>query len=321
MDPVGLKLRSVQELSKQARAAAIERMPEKWREPTPMSRHFASLDLIRSPAMNEHFPGNLKLLCSHYRSIAEVCRRVEINRAQFNKYLGGQSVPTAHNLKRICDFFGVDEAEIAQPPQAFAQLIGVRRGDGGAARAAAPPPFTHFEHLRSQSSSSRLASHVGYYFEYYHSMSSPGHILRSLVHLHEEAGYFSYERTERLQRPDAPAEHVRCRYLGTAFHLQGKLFLVDYESLTSNEISQTVLTPSFKNRVTRLNGLKLGVSSNDQRVACCTRVVWDYLGPEIRRVSCYRQLGLYAADDPGIGADIREQLQRVKTDQGLFQIT
>ena len=33
--------------------------------------------------MAEYFGDNLKLLCSHYRSIAEVCRKLAINRAQF----------------------------------------------------------------------------------------------------------------------------------------------------------------------------------------------------------------------------------------------
>ncbi|PKL98696.1 MAG: Cro/Cl family transcriptional regulator, partial [Gammaproteobacteria bacterium HGW-Gammaproteobacteria-9] len=56
--------------------------------------------------MTSHLAENLKLLCSHYRSIAEVCRKLAINRAQFNKYLGGQSRPTPFNLKRIGDFFG-----------------------------------------------------------------------------------------------------------------------------------------------------------------------------------------------------------------------
>jgi transcriptional regulator with XRE-family HTH domain len=58
---------------------------------------------------------NLKLLCSHYRSIAEVCRKLTINRAQFNKYLSGQSRPTAYNLTRICDFFGVEAYELSRP--------------------------------------------------------------------------------------------------------------------------------------------------------------------------------------------------------------
>lgn len=40
--------------------------------------------------MNENFARNLRLLCSYYKSIAEVCRRLEINRAQFNRYLSGR---------------------------------------------------------------------------------------------------------------------------------------------------------------------------------------------------------------------------------------
>ncbi len=62
--------------------------------------------------MSQHLGPNLKLACSHYRSISEVCRQLSINRAQFNKYLSGQSQPTAYNLKRIGDFFGVEDYEL-----------------------------------------------------------------------------------------------------------------------------------------------------------------------------------------------------------------
>src|SRR3990167_1650933 len=78
--------------------------------------------------MSDYLGSNLKLLCSHYRSIAEVCRKLAINRAQFNKYLSGQSRPTAHNLKRICDFFGVEAYELNLPGEQFAHLIGARGG-------------------------------------------------------------------------------------------------------------------------------------------------------------------------------------------------
>jgi transcriptional regulator with XRE-family HTH domain len=63
------------------------------------------------------------LACSHYRSISEVCRQLSINRAQFNKYLSGQSRPTPYNLKRIGDFFGVEDYELNLPPEQFARLI------------------------------------------------------------------------------------------------------------------------------------------------------------------------------------------------------
>ncbi|MGH8465403.1 MAG: helix-turn-helix domain-containing protein, partial [Pseudomonas sp.] len=76
--------------------------------------------------MSEYLGINLKLACSHYRSISEVCRQLSINRAQFNKYLSGQSQPTAFNLKRIGDFFGVEDYELGLPPEQFARLIGAR---------------------------------------------------------------------------------------------------------------------------------------------------------------------------------------------------
>nr|HQV08363.1 helix-turn-helix transcriptional regulator [Thauera sp.] len=62
--------------------------------------------------MHEDFARNLRLLCSYYRSIAEVCRRLEVNRPQFNRYLSGRYRPSTNTLRRFCDFFGVDREEM-----------------------------------------------------------------------------------------------------------------------------------------------------------------------------------------------------------------
>ncbi|MCW3149263.1 helix-turn-helix domain-containing protein [Stutzerimonas stutzeri] len=273
--------------------------------------------------MYDHLGDNLKLLCSHYRSIAEVCRKLGINRAQFNKYLSGQSRPTAHNLKRICDFFGVEGYELGLPSEQFAQLIGLRRHDQERI-AASDPLLELFQPLRDNASN-QLARYCGYYFEYANCLSVPGHILLSLVHLREDRGSYVFERQERqeLSRADNPRAEdwvARCRYLGAAFYLQDRLFLIDYESLTGNEMSQTILIPSFKSRIGRLNGLKTGVSSGDRRTPACTRVVWEYLGSEINRVNAYRQVMLYAADDPRIDDDIRQRLAGAQIRDGLFEI-
>lgn len=271
--------------------------------------------------MSEHLGHNLKLLCSHYRSIAEVCRKLGLNRAQFNKYLSGQSRPTPYNLKRICDFFGVEEYELGLPAEQFAELVGARGGESDQP-AAGDPLLELLRPLRDHSSS--LARYCGYYFEYSNCMSVPGTVLLSLVHLWEEDGNFLFERQERQERSastDVQAEDwVRCRYLGAAFQLQDRLFLIDYESLTLNEMSQTILIPSYKSRITRLNGLKTGVSSGDRRNPACTRVVWEYLGSEINRISAYRQVRLYRPDDPRIDADIRQRLAVAPLRDGLFEI-
>ncbi|WP_282344076.1 MULTISPECIES: helix-turn-helix transcriptional regulator [Pseudomonas] len=270
--------------------------------------------------MSDSIGVNLKLLCSHYRSISEVCRKLAINRAQFNKYLNGQSRPTAYNLRRIGDFFGVEDYELGLPPEQFARLIGARGGDTPSTPSG-DPLYSLLQPLREQSAS--LARYCGYYFEYSNCMSVPGNILLSLVHLREERGTFLFERQERQERSassNLPAEDwVRCRYLGAAFHLQDRVFLIDYESLTLNEMSQTILIPSYKSRITRLNGIKTGVSSGDRRTPACTRVVWEFLGEEINRVSAYRQVMLYRPDDPRIDDDVRQRLAVGPVRDGLFE--
>ncbi|MBA1203113.1 XRE family transcriptional regulator [Pseudomonas capeferrum] len=269
--------------------------------------------------MSDHFATNLKLACSHYRSISEVCRQLTINRAQFNKYLSGQSRPTAYNLKRIGDFFGVEDYELSQPPEQFARLIGARIASEQPGQTS-DPISELFKPLHAQAGN--LSRYCGYYFEYSNCMSVPGSILVSLVHLREERGSFLFERQERQERSSATDLHaeVRCRYLGAAFQLQDRVFLIDYESLTLNEMSQTILIPSFKSRITRLNGLKTGVSSGDRRTPACTRVVWEFLGEEINRINAYRQVRLYRPDDPRIDDDVRERLSVGPLSNGLFEI-
>lgn len=269
--------------------------------------------------MGDHFAVNLKFACSHYRSISEVCRQLSINRAQFNKYLSGQSRPTAYNLKRIGDFFGVEDYELGLPHEQFARLIGARNPLAQAAQQSNPISEL-FKPLNDHVGN--LSRYCGYYFEYSNCMSVPGSILVSLVHLREERERYLFERQERQERSSASDPHaeVRCRYLGAAFQLQDRLFLVDYESLTLNEMSQTILIPSFKSRISRLNGLKIGVSSGDRRNPACTRVVWEYLGEEINRINAFRQVRLYRPDDPRIDDDIRDRLSAGVISNGLFEI-
>ncbi|WP_454869331.1 helix-turn-helix domain-containing protein [Pseudomonas farris] len=269
--------------------------------------------------MREFFPANLQQLCRHYRSIAEVCRKLEINRGQFNKYLSGHSLPAASNLKRICDFFGVEEYEIALPTDQFINLIGGRTSRLPLSMGMTAPRRA-MEHLQ-QRTSPQVRALTGYYHEYYYAMSDPGYIMCSLVHIHEKDGYVVYDRNERLQSNIPGVEDFEFyRYKGIVYYLQDRLFLIDYESLTSNEISQTILIPSFKSRITRLNGLKMGVSKCDHRAPVCSRVVWDFLGADINRDSAYRRVRLYRVDAEEIDDDLKARLSQTQIVDGLFQI-
>lgn len=56
-------------------------------------------------------------------SISEICRATGINRQQFNKYLAGNHAPSAQNLTRIADQFGVDTRLLGLPHDEFRQTI------------------------------------------------------------------------------------------------------------------------------------------------------------------------------------------------------
>jgi len=86
--------------------------------------------------MNEEpLTENLGYACSLYPSITHVCRRIGINRQQFNKYLAGRARPSRSNMRRICNFFGLTEAELlTEPPSLLllvAGLVQPRRQVGG----------------------------------------------------------------------------------------------------------------------------------------------------------------------------------------------
>jgi len=266
---------------------------------------------MNQPGMHEDLAQNLRLLCTYYKSIAEVCRRLNINRPQFNRYLSGQYKPSAGTLRRICEFFGVEVHEILLPHGQFERLVQVRPQHSPASEAEGSAISRRIEQL-TRAGSSGLERYLGYYFEYYLSMSAPGKLLRNLVCLEERDGQVVFQRTERMRpSPGEPACHNR--YQGVACLLTDRLFLIDHETLNHHEITQTILFPSFRNRISRLTGLKIGVSDNSERMPCCARVVYEYLGQEVRIRKALALCGLYDIEDPTIDRSI---LASVHNDMG-----
>ena len=253
--------------------------------------------------MNQDFRKNLRLLTDHYKSVAEVCRNLGINRSQFNKYLSGASNPSRHIFKTLCDFFGVEKHEFLMPHDEFEKLIRLRGASGS--NVAAYTPF--LDHLVRRSRSD-LSEYDGYYFEYSYSLTAPGFILRSLMQITTQGRATICYRLENMARPEQGDGRTRSRYRGLVFYLNDRIFLVDYDTLTRDEICHTILYPSFKSRLTRLSGLKLGVSSSKQREPLCTRVVLDGLGNKIEARNALRQCGLFEPGADEIDPEIHSMI-------------
>ncbi|MDR3483267.1 MAG: helix-turn-helix transcriptional regulator [Burkholderiaceae bacterium] len=227
-------------------------------------------------ASQVEFCENLRFACGYYRSVAEVCRKLEINRAQFNRYLNGSTTPSSFILQKICDFFGVEPTEIYLQRDQFRKLIEVRQNH----RPSYAPYVEHIERLQTLSQG-KFDRYLGYYFEYYNSMTVYGRVIRGLVKIFKEGDGVYYARYERFPQDANLGEDYRMKYLGCAFYLNDRIFLVDYESLSEGEITQTVLFPDYKKKLQRLSGLMLGVSSGNQRPIACARIVFEYLGANI----------------------------------------
>lgn len=252
---------------------------------------------------------NLRRLCGHYRSLAEVCRRIGMNRQQFNKYLAGATAPSPHSLKRICDFFGVEEAEITLPPQQFTTEVLQRP----LAHLPLTQPQIEVSRILEQMPDSReqLTRYCGYYYFYSRSPSSPNTIFRSLSVIFQEGGY-TYEKTvDRFLNPEqpqtGPGSYWKAR--GIVLHAGDRIFIHSVMVSQPYSASLAVLYPSHRGRLHLLSGLMLSVSSGPGRQAFASRIAYEYLGPKVDLRKVFRRCGVYDLDskqlNPAIVSRIR----------------
>ena len=75
-----------------------------------LKRRYESPAQIRSI-----FGENLKTLCRETGAVAAICRELDINRTQFNRYLSGESFPRPDILAKIWDRFSVDARILLEP--------------------------------------------------------------------------------------------------------------------------------------------------------------------------------------------------------------
>ncbi|MBO6604694.1 MAG: helix-turn-helix transcriptional regulator [Roseicyclus sp.] len=240
---------------------------------------------------------NLRFACSFSPSVSDICRKMGINRQQFTKYLSGAAFPSRHNLRRICDFLGVDEFEILMPHDQFRRILQLRPQRSGDA----PPVPEAIDTLlvQAQRQKGHLGRYLGYYYTYYASLSRPGFILRSLLHIYPWQDFVAYRRIERLNDGrDGPPDVYK--YRGLVLEVGDRLHMMDQETLTGSELTHTILFPVYRNRVSLLSGLTMGVSGADTRQPSAARIMLEYIGRNVEARESLRRCRLYGPDSPEI---------------------
>lgn len=255
--------------------------------------------------MSDNFSANLSILCSYMPSIAEACRKIGLNRQQFNKYLSGRTHPSRSNMRRICDFFGVTESEILFETAQFEQMITLRRkpviGDD------LDTPLRHLDRIYRQSQS--LDKYVGFYYRYFFSFGNKGLITRSLASIHEVDGKFYWKNVEILRDPESGRTSGINKYEGIVFYLADRIYVMEYETLGIRSITQMTLYPSHRQRLDRLLGIQTGGPTRRGRKPGASKVALEFLGSRIDPRKALERTGLFYPDADGMNEKLVELIR------------
>ena len=266
--------------------------------------------VIRMSKSSTAFVENLRFLCAHFSSVAEICRNLGINRQQFNKYLSGQSEPSLRNLKRITDFFGVDEYEITLPHKEFVRIVRPRRGQVHES-ALLDQLFSQIS-IASGESQEALAAYSGTYAAYFCTPVWSNHIVRSLTTIVYEERHCFTRSLQRLFLPGGSRSvKVVQKFNGVVKTILDRLYIVEYEANSKDLASFTILYPSHRRQLQFLTGIMVTIASGGSRQPFSTRVVYEYLGKDINLRSEIARCHLYRGDSLDVPEEVRSRIADV----------
>ena len=256
---------------------------------------------------NSDLAENLRYLCNQKASISEVCRELEINRQQFNKYLSGVSRPSSANLGKICRYFQCQEEMINLPHHQFLQSM-TQEPESSAALDS--QNMLNLLQTAYPEADPELKRYLGFYHVYCHSMGFPGYIAKSLAQFYIKDNRMFCKTIERMSKVDEKeGPHFTFKYFGSVSMISDRLYLMEMESLLKKNLSLTILYPSYQPKLQFLNGINAGVASTHGRDPACRYITYDFLGKSIDIRQALKSSGLYKSDSDKISEEIKKRLK------------
>ena len=235
----------------------------------------------------QQFASNLREACSTRASISEVCREVGVNRQQFNRYIHGQALPSAHNRLRIAQVFDVEPEDFDLPRDEFRRRLvpSVKRNVPDDILLDAYPGDL-----------SALERYLGFYQTYPLSMSWPGRVVCACAHLKECDGRVVVTTIERIS-DRASGVRLRSRYVGLAAYRRNRLFIAERTCGEHTTFGQTILMPFEIHQRLYLRGVTMGISWRKENMPYASRTIWRYFGHDVDRRALVSRCGLSKLDD------------------------
>lgn len=267
-------------------------------------------DNDESQVRNE-FAENLRLLCSYHDSISEVGRKLGMNRQQLMKYLSGAAFPSAKSMRRLCDFFGVEEYEIVMPNDQFRDIVRLKPSHPVSAELA--PRVLSGVLKAAARQTPQLRVYTGYYYEFRYSFTSPHLVLKSLLHIHETDGLVMYKSVERLRHHGREGHQSGVdvfKYIGILMLIGNRIHMLDQEGVLGQELSHMILFPPYRSRISALRGMKMGVTATAAHEPIASRVVLEKIGRSVALRRAVSLCGLYEPHSDDVPDSVLEYLGR-----------
>jgi transcriptional regulator with XRE-family HTH domain len=224
----------------------------------------------------ERLHQNLVLLVQSCSSVASLCRVLDINRQQFNKYLAGQHSPSQRILQKIARHFLMEVEDLYRAPADFKEFYegfenDIPLGLRAAKRFTAFLPF-------AKASVELLRDYLGVYYRYHNSSIYKGRILRSVTCVYESNGTVQHVTIERFPNLDGSGNtQYSFAYYGFCMLLGDRIFMVDFEGVQRDEITFSILIPQHRRPIRYLHGLVTGVASSSFRQPFSTRLMLGFV--------------------------------------------
>lgn len=263
----------------------------------------------------ENLSYNLKLMCDQYASIAHVCREIEINRQQFNRYLNGETRPSAHSLRRIAGFFAIPATDLDLEPQVFA-----RRHSTG--RNHTLPEMG----LSSNDAIAKADRYCGWYHTYYRCTGYHKAIIRGFVKIYQDGDVTRSKVLDRYYWRHCPRSKttpiVYYKMNGVVTQTGGFLYLLDSHKGLNANYTMTCLYSSYSDHIDMLNGVMIGVSNYLDRRPFASNIAYVAVDRAMSLRDAVRQCGIYPEDAKEIPKVIRTLVRnRVNRDVGVLMAT
>lgn len=249
-------------------------------------------------ARHQIFASNLRQACSTRVSISQVCREIGLNRQQFNRYISGQSLPSAHNRHRIARHFALEPEDFELPGDAFRKRL------SPPARPAVPGEMLLDAYPGDMGA---LERYLGFYQTYHLSMSWPGKLVCACAHLKKRDGRVVVTTLERIS-DRASGIALRSRYRGLAAYWRNRIFITERTAGEHTTIGQTILLPFEVHQRLYLRGITMGISWRTENMPYAARMIWRYFGQDADRRAMVSRCGVRRLDDASLPAPVLRHL-------------